>query len=271
MYIPFVSMVTCVHCQALPNWRGRKKEKGKLNATEKNTLKGRLRAMLSVSAIKEKFSKTYKQRRLANVHHLKALDNTLKLSLGIAGVASFQSLDGPRALKDTEKRFYVKKADLPPPLQSQADGRVRRSCIHDSSDDSTRLEIMWSAARPTLVQCLDMGSIGFNSRPSLFTNGRVRGWWEPDPPHRRHDNVMKFALEGAGLVMAKNEILMMQTTPSGPWHSSSHFQTMVEAAEEAFENMTVEDDLFVYLYPRLSFQLHEGKVRPQGPHEVHLR
>lgn len=54
--------------------------------------------------------------------------------------------------------------------------------------------------------------------------------------------------------------MVVQTTPTGPWSGQAFFGTMSQAATEMWGNITVQSELFQHMYPKLTFQLQEGRI-----------
>ena len=75
---------------------------------------------------------TVKPRRLANKHHLLALDHTLEVSLGLSLNHFVASHPCCAPLTSTEERFWIEVADLPLDIQSVSPGRSRRAALLDT-------------------------------------------------------------------------------------------------------------------------------------------
>ena len=233
-----------------------------LTAAGKQAVRDRMQAIFEAKrAAKKKGFVNVKQRRLANKYHLLAMDHAIQNGLGMLGFLAFRAPRPLLPLGATERRYFVPMDSLPADLQQLAAGRTRRACIADSAPGTQRLEVCWSEPRPSLHCVLDMGTIGWPSKFGLFhaSKGQLRGWWEVDPPHRRHNNA-KNALSQSGLTWAKLEVLLSTTVASGPFDGAAFFGVIQGAATELFQEFDHTCALFVHWYPRLSFQLHEGRV-----------
>ena len=89
--------------------------------------------------------------------------------------------------------------------------------------------------------------------------GKVAGWFEPDPPHRRHNN-HHIACHAADLKPVKKEIQIGLLTNEAPFKGCGFWGQLQEYAEELFENFDEECELFEVSYPKLSHHMHKGKV-----------
>ena len=258
----------------LTDWRGSNSEVGKLKKEAKHQLRENFRRFLSKAGRDRKRGKlpNLQQRRLANKFCLLALDHALQVSLGIEGLKNFQASVPLRALKSQERRYTVPLANCSPSVQAATPkGRCLRVCIVDDSTGGRRWEVQWSKPRPALIEVIDQGSVGWPARVGLFgSQGNVRGWWDPDPAHRRHNNVLD-ALKMAGLNWAKTEVLLLETVGSGPWHGASFFGTFRAAGEEFFENYGVDSEIFLYMYPKLAIQLHAGVLPSEYGAPSHIQ
>ena len=79
--------------------------------------------------------------------------------------------------------------------------------------------------------------------------GKVAGWFEPDPPHRRHNN-HHIACHAADLKPVKKEIQIGLLTNEAPFKGCGFWGQLKEYADELFE----------VSYPKLSHHMHKGRV-----------
>lgn len=248
--------------------------KGKLTDKARHDIQGRMRAFFSrrqaAGGVFKKLKGTLKQRRLANRNHTMGLDHALQTGLGLSGLAAFACSAPVLALKAGETRYWVQVRDLPIEIQRCSPDRDRRSCI--ASGGQRRLEVNWSAPRPSLHINCDMGMIGWVSKAALYHSGvgALRGWWEADPAHRRHNNVLG-AISRAGMSWCKLEVLLTNTLVSGPFDSAAFFGVVVEASEELFANMDFHCPLFQEHYRRISFEHHKGVLPVHFASEEHMQ
>jgi len=117
---------------------------------------------------------------------------------------------------------------------------------------TTRLEHAWSRDNRVLICWLDMGSVGWPAKHWVYLSPdtKVRGWWWPDPAHRRWDN-WQNSCKAAGLGFLKNEILLIASLGSAPFGNCAHFGRYSEAAAEFFTSLDTRDPLFCSMYARL--------------------
>ena len=244
----------------LPSWRGRSTVNHEL--TEPSNMSIRARALAILSRRPTQKAPSLKQQKLAQKHDLRAVERALEVGAGFAdGLATFARRGAVRPIARTEKRFYVAEATLPVDVRSRVSGRSRRSCLQCSVTGKTRLEVIWTAPRPSLHFCLDMGSSSFNSKTFLFHRyeGQVAGTVEPDVAHRRHNNYLN-ALFKVGLKETKHQIQIMVLASKAPFNSCGFFDALVGAATELFANFDHTWPWFVENYARLSHQMHRGSV-----------
>jgi hypothetical protein len=132
--------------------------------------------------------------------------------------------------------------------------------IHLRARKRSRLEVVWSRPRAILFQVLDMGSIGWPSKRILFSGPyAIHGFFDMDPPHRRHDNVL-LALGDSGCGWAKQEVQLNQGLANAPFGGSAHFGKIKEAAAEFFDLYGPESEEFMAFYPRIALHLHRGQL-----------
>ena len=119
----------------------------------------------------------------------------------------------------------------------------------------------WSTPRPSLHTNVDMGSGSFPVLHALYDQdrGKVAGWFEPDPPHRRHNN-HHIAWHAADLKPVKKEIQIGLLTNEAPFKGCGFWGQLKEYADEFFENFDEECELFEVSYPKLSHHMHKGRV-----------
>lgn len=245
--------------KVMPDWRGqRTSSSGALGMDAKEKWRGRLRSFLQVAAKRKKGLPKLTQERLANKYHLQGVDNSLAAGAGLS-LKHFVADPPVRALREEEARFWVDASDLPPGLRKLCQGREMRSCIDFGED--TRLEVMWGNDRPVLLTFQDQGSIGWPSMAYLFTHGGLRGWFFPDPCHRRYDNFLN-AVSAAQISFIKHEVTLIVSVGTAPWGGCGHFGKYSEAAMEYFQNYSIADPLFQAALPYLLHDSFRGKQQP---------
>jgi hypothetical protein len=104
----------------------------------------------------------------------------------------------------------------------------------------------------------------------LYARRGIRGWCWIDSSHRRANNTI-LALKDVGLPTLKDEMALVCSVGTGPWKGGAHFGKYSEAMAEYTNNFTWRDDLFQFLYNRITCDLNFG-VRPPGwATEEHMR
>ena len=175
-----------------------------------------------------------------------------KHGAGMKGLALFQRQRPVKTIaKQKEERFYMPIDRVPTKYLKQCAGVKRRSCILNKSTKATRFEVSWSTPRPSLHTNVDMGSGSFPVLHALYDQdrGKVAGWFEPDPPHRRHNN-HHIACHAADLKPVKKEIQIGLLTNEAPFKGCGFWGQLKEYADELFE----------VSYPKLSHHMHKGRV-----------
>ena len=130
---------------------------------------------------------TLKSEYLANKYHLVAFDGALRHTLGWAGLKTFEAQHEVAPLSKGQTRFRVPLQDLPEELRAVSPGRIFRSCLEGPGEEDSCLEANWSERRCVVQDFSDMGAIGWYWKPFVYCVGKVRGWYWPDPLHRRHN------------------------------------------------------------------------------------
>lgn len=248
--------------QAMPDWRGgNTKKRGRLTDEAKKGVTGRMLAFFGKKAqTKVRGQPNPKQRRLANKYSMMAADDAIRSSTGLTGLREFQVRRPVRPLRAGEALYHVSMDSLPEDLQRRAQGRTRRCCLQ-SLGEQPRLYVNWHGPRPVLLTVLDMGSIGWVSKGFLFSNsgGKLRGFYDVDPCHRRYDNVL-HSLQESGLSWAKTEVVVAQCMSSAPWGGAAFFHSLKDAAKELRETFGVASELFQVFYPRIAFEMSGGRI-----------
>ena len=189
-----------------------KDSRGKLSKDNKSKWRERIRTFVAPKLAVAKRQARLKADRLANKYHLKAFDHALLAGMG-CGLDTFVCEDSGGKLTATERRYFIPSADLPEPLQKLRPDRSRCACVWDLSAVAGRLEIEWGATRRLLVTWQDMGAVGWPSKYYAYLVCQIRGWFFPDPAHRRHDN-MNLAVDAALLSFIKTEASYGSGTPA---------------------------------------------------------
>ena len=249
--------------EVLRHWAGGNHNGKKLTKDTKGNVEKNLARLWQRRRGREKKKPVkIKQPRLSNKHVLLATDNFLQGFLGYKGLAEFRATNPCRPLKAGEKRVYVDVDQLPAKIQAMSKNRKRRAAIQSVNTDHVRLEVFWGQPRPSLHEVTDMGTIGWNSKPACYDaeRGALRGTFECDPHHRRHNNCLQ-ALNSVGLGWAKCEVMLAHTMVHGPFDSSAWFTSMKEGREEYEANFSIDCPLFQHFYPRLHLSMNGGKYR----------
>lgn len=258
--------------QVLRDWRGgNTKGNGRLTNKSKSILNARMAAFFGKTAPGASSAKppTVKQKRLANKYWMMALDAALQGSFGTCGLKDFVGQHRAAPLPAGAKRYFVEISKLHEDLQRSAAGTDRRACVV-FGDKRRRLEVCWQSPRPRLMLSLDMGSIGWASMTHLFgSRGGLRGWFEMDPPHRRHDNVLQ-AFNESDTTWARTEILLEQSMSSAPFGGAGHFESIKGAAEEFFSSFGPECELFQHFYPSIAYEMTGGALPPAFGTRPHM-
>lgn len=144
----------------------------------------------------------------------------------------------------------------------------------NSETGQRRLEIAWSSPRPSLHFTIDQGSIGWSCKAWAVSSSHpehaLRGWLNPDPAHRRHNNVA-LALGVANATWARDEVMVTQCVLHAPWGAHANFAVLKEAAGEVFSNFDHRSELFTSYYSAIAFQLHSGKLPTAFGSDEHMQ
>eukprot|EP00972_Heterocapsa_arctica_P102208 15060315-Heterocapsa_arctica.AAC.1 len=89
-----------------------------------------------------------------------------------------------------------------------------------------------------------------------------RGWFFPDPAHRRYDSFQN-AVSEVDLSFIKFDASVILNLGSGPWGSCAHFCKYSEAATEYFSNFSHEDPLFQIALPFIVHRFKAGQATEQ--------
>ena len=201
---------------------GVNKTAGKISDTSK--LRVRMRLYANKTIEKKRRCTTLKASKLGSKWAVMALDSMFKETLGLPGLVSFKQLKPPKLLTIGQKRKFKAVDELPAKFRSA--GRLSRACIQEA-DGTSRFEVVWSQPAPSLHQVLDQGSVGWADKFKLYhvDKGGLNGWFENDPPHRRHNNYhVSFARSGSKWLKAEVGLTL---TVAGAPHGKSHFYGML--------------------------------------------
>ena len=216
--------------KASPDWLGQNKDDVKLADKEKDTYLTRCKAFMQSEEKKKKGPPKLLQRMLANKYYVRCLDHSLACGSGLC-LQDFVVADPPpAALKAGETRYGVNIEELPGAIQACAFDRTCKVCI-ELENGTTRYECQSVGGRRVLMVSSDQGAIGWPSWYYIYCHLQVRGWFFPDPSHRRNDNHIN-AFAAAGVAWIKNEMLMLASVGSAPWRGCAHFGVYSEAAAE---------------------------------------
>jgi len=120
---------------------------------------------------------------IANKFFAMCLDNSIRKSSGLPGLSYFLPSSPPKALAEHERRFYI---TLPEDMVIEGSS-PNRSCILDTRDQSTRIEVPretlddGTLSRPCLHRCFDQGSVGLACSQWLDLQMLIRGTSTEDP------------------------------------------------------------------------------------------
>ena len=150
-----------------------------------------------------------KDRYVANVDNLHALDHMLRVSYHDQALQLAKMSRIPEALKRGYSRFLVPMEELPQELQDLAFGRKFRSCIEDPSG-ATWLETAMTPEDVSIFVHCDRGSVGFPAKVMLFDRvGGCRGDAIPDIAHRRNNAYLRaWHMSGCGGVKVELGLLL---------------------------------------------------------------
>ena len=255
-YLCSCSLCNYCPCKVLADWRGQNTARGRLSADAKAHWDAKVREFLGAGRGKFKL-RSLKQIRLANKHHLQAIDHALRQGAKLP-LSSFVAAKPCQPLASHERRFWVSVDSLPAAILAASKDRVRRSCIEDTTTKRTRLEVSWNSVRQVLHSWLDQGVVGWHSQPWLYCDKRVRGFFWCDPSHRRWDNTLN-SINRADLGWMKDEVMLAMSSSSGPWEGAANYQSMRECIHEYTSNYDVSDPLYQALYERIAFDWRSGQ------------
>ena len=103
------------------------------------------------------------------------------------GYKNFAMARKPARLKPSERRVFIPAEDLQDTMAKDLN-ILRRSCIIDDETGESQLEVIWSG-RKALFEMLDGGSIGLNYKFFMYGDAGVRGSFQIDPCHTRHNRL----------------------------------------------------------------------------------
>ena len=186
------------------------------------------------------------QRLLANKYYALAVDQSMCTAVGLS-LNDFKPAVRVRSLEAGEERFYVDTNTLPLQLQAASQGRAKRACIRTRSTGATRFEVLWATPRRVLITHIDSGSIGFPAQFRIYTDWAIRGWFDADVTHKRH-NIFLSAVHAAGLDFVKHEMVLATSVGNAPYHGCGHFGKLSDVAEEYFANHDFREPLYQKLY-----------------------
>ena len=117
-----------------------------------------------------------------------------------------------------------------------------------------------------------MGAIGWPAKKRLYTDAvtPVHGYYDMDPPHRRHNNV-GLAITDASAGWAKNEIQTNQGLSSAPFGGAAHHQCFKASGTQFFNIFGPKSDVFLHFDPRIVFQLCKGRIPDAYGTDDHIR
>ena len=220
------------------------------------------------SSSSSKTSGSLVKSREANKKVFLAIDNAMQACLGF-GFAAYLPTQRVGRLQSYEDRFFIPQTEMPDHLRFEFQQRTRRSCINDTRTNSTRLEVLWdSDTRPSLFRCTDQGSVGWPTNYYLYEKVGIRGSYQHDEPHRRHNN-FTLAVKQSGLWWVTLEFNVVINFLKGPWGKSAHFSTVREAALEFFASFGHDNKLFSALYEWICLDLNHGEYPPDMASEEH--
>ena len=249
----------------MPDHRGQNAVQGELSQKQVEVVLGSMKEFMrkhqqADERQKQKNISMLKQKKLANKHHMLALDHAMQGGLGV-GLQSFMSDSPLRPLQANEERFMLPISEVPPHIAACTPGALFRSCIRNTETDDTRLEMRWLQDRHCLQAHLDMGSIGWPSKFYLYCGAGLRGWFWYDAHHRRN-NDLGLAVEAAGLGFVRNEYGVVCNCGSAPFGRAGFFGEYSGAAKEFF-SLPWDNELYTTAYPLICLDLHNGLL-PDG-------
>lgn len=134
-----------------------------------------------------------------NVASLQALDKSMFVGTGGLRLRDFvvETVFRPRPPEEGDQRYDMQADALPTELATDLNC-LRRACVYNKADKTTRFEVDWCTVRNWLYEILDQSTKQQPSRYILYTFAGVRGWFSVDPLHRIH-NRWHLSLKLSGL------------------------------------------------------------------------
>jgi hypothetical protein len=185
----------------------------------------------------------------ANLGKVRAFDKIMMASTSMNGATHFIDPGAAGPLTVGQTRFCVPVAELPVDLQMKTAGRVLRSCIEEPNTRH-RLEVNWSANRPSVWQLSDMGSKGWYAKLALVYKLRARGSEIPCYAHRRVRN-RELALVKASLSWVVQEWRIVLGWLGGPFGSEANYAQATESLLEFVTSFDYKNEWYRACYERV--------------------
>ena len=212
--------------------------------------KGWMSKVLKRRKAPEKLPRAPRIPRFANYLMGKALNHTLSVGLGSAGIPdSVPKLKLAVALARKAPRRWLAPEPLPP--VATALGQKRRLCIEDPATGKSRLAVNYSCRPCKLHVVQDQGATGWDMGVCLFNQWQARGSLEADFVHACMNQV-HGACKAAGLHLVAMGVTIVINFTGGPWKNDGHFQELASHALDFFTNGDIESPLLQMYYEHLA-------------------
>ena len=241
----------------MPDWKeAAPRSAGSKDFTETEKTAAAFRLQAFMQSLQDAGDQVKKPDRCANMFHAQAMDASLYSITGLA-LRDFLPERRPRALSPWERRFFVTDGELGVALRPGCTAAHRRSCILDTRNGNTWIEVPLTTGNNgdilyrTFFGCLDQGSVGWPTHQWLMWDQGVRGDFIMDPAHRcMRDSGDSLGDAGTWPIIA--EFACVWNLPGGPWQGAMFYQVIQRAARDFFGQLTPDNELWRFFYPRLS-------------------
>ncbi|CAE7263558.1 unnamed protein product [Symbiodinium sp. CCMP2456] len=184
--------------------------------------------------------------RRPNQHWLLALEHGLQACTGLS-FKDFLPLRRPRSLKEHERRYRAKL---------QVEGQlVERCAMYNEQTKKTELEFPLERTadgkpqyKPSLVICIDQGSVGWPAVQFLFQHCGLCGYYAHDPWHRCWNDLRASMVE-ANFWPVIREMTVCMNVRSGPFEKAAFFGQMQDSMDDLQKFSDFNNPFFLHCYP----------------------